>query len=280
MTTNNPTTLDQLTALISKEYPTLSKRLKQVAQYLLDNPSSAALGTVAIIAKEAEVQPSTLIRFANALGFSGFSEMQNLFRQKLLIDSPSYTERVRRTTNLSSKGKGKGKSKPHTLFREFSHANSIAIEELSKSVSKQDFDKAVKLLVNAPIIHIVGVRRAFSIASYLAYALRHCDKKAFLIDSIGSMHKEQCSNFSEGEVLLAVSYHPYAQETRETVEAATKKGMQVILITDSQLSPLAPSSTVCFHVAESEVFSIRSLCSSMCLAQALTIGLASALEKN
>ena len=276
MPTENPKSLDELTALISAEYSTLSKRLKQVAQYLLDNPSSAALGTVATIAKEAEVQPSTLIRFANALGFSGFSEMQNLFREKLLTESPSYTERVRRTTRTSSRSTP---ATPHSLFKDFAISNSISIEELSKSISKRDFDKTINQLVKASSIHIVGVRRSFPIASYMAYSLRHCGKKAFLVDSIGSMHKEQASNFSAGDVLIAISFHPYAKETREVIDTAVENKIPTIVITDSQLSPLASVATTCFHIAESEVFSIRSLCASMCLAQALTIGLAATLEK-
>lgn len=271
---DTPATLDELTALITERYSTLSKRLQQAAEYLLNHPSSSALGTVAAIAKEAGVQPSTLIRFSNALGFSGFSEMQNLFRQNLLSQSPSYTERIRKTSKSIN-----GKSDAYALFRDFSSDNSLAIDELSTSLSKKDFSTAIRMLAKTQTIHIIGVRRAFSIASYLAYSLRHCDKKTFLVDNVGAMHKEQAANFNKSDLLVAISYHPYAQETRDVLNAAIEKGMKTIVITDNQLSPVKQFASVCFCVAEAEVFSIRSLCSSMCLAQSLTIGLANTLEK-
>ena len=78
---NNPTQLTILQDEIRRRYDTLSKRLKQVARYILDNSNSVAFDTVASIAQQADVPPSTLIRFANAFGFSGFNEMKQMFKQ-------------------------------------------------------------------------------------------------------------------------------------------------------------------------------------------------------
>ena len=81
---NNPTQLTILQDEIRRRYDTLSKRLKQVARYILDNSNSVAFDTVASIAQQADVPPSTLIRFANAFGFSGFNEMKQMFKQHLM----------------------------------------------------------------------------------------------------------------------------------------------------------------------------------------------------
>ena len=84
---NNPTQLSLLQDDIRRRYETLSKRLKQVARYILDNSNSIAFDTVASIAQQADVPPSTLIRFANAFGFSGFNEMKQVFRQHLMEET-------------------------------------------------------------------------------------------------------------------------------------------------------------------------------------------------
>ncbi|MBX9334711.1 MurR/RpiR family transcriptional regulator, partial [Serratia marcescens] len=84
---NNPTQLSLLQDEIRHRYETLSKRLKQVARYILDNSNSIAFDTVASIAAQASVPPSTLIRFANAFGFSGFNEMKQVFRQHLMEET-------------------------------------------------------------------------------------------------------------------------------------------------------------------------------------------------
>jgi len=76
----NPTQLLLLQDEIRHRYETLSKRLKQVARYMLDNSNSIAFDTIASIAVQASGPPSTLIRFANTFGFSGFNEMKQVFR--------------------------------------------------------------------------------------------------------------------------------------------------------------------------------------------------------
>ncbi|WP_376780846.1 MurR/RpiR family transcriptional regulator, partial [Mixta calida] len=93
--TTNPTQLSLLQDDIRRRYDTLSKRLKQVARYILDNSNSIAFDTVASIAQQADVPPSTLIRFSNAFGFSGFNEMKQVFRQHLMEETVNYTERAR-----------------------------------------------------------------------------------------------------------------------------------------------------------------------------------------
>ncbi|WP_370216568.1 MurR/RpiR family transcriptional regulator, partial [Neptunomonas phycophila] len=90
-----PESLSDLKTAITEQHPKLSKRLRQVAEYLLEHPNEIAFGTVAVISKNAGVHPSTLVRFANAFGYSGFSEMQRLFQQQLIEEAPSYQERVR-----------------------------------------------------------------------------------------------------------------------------------------------------------------------------------------
>ncbi len=98
---NGPTQLAHFQEQIRKEYDGLSKRLKQVAQYVLDNGNSVVFDTVSTIAERADVPPSTLIRFANAFGFSGFNEIKQLYRQDMMEGTSRYTERVQLFVKLN-----------------------------------------------------------------------------------------------------------------------------------------------------------------------------------
>ena len=89
---SSATTLTELEDHIRTRYDELSKRLQQVAAYVLDNKNSVAFETVSVIAEQADVPPSTLIRFASAFGFNGFNEMKQLFRSNLLEETSSYTD--------------------------------------------------------------------------------------------------------------------------------------------------------------------------------------------
>ena len=86
--------LTNLQTEIQTRYDSLSKRLKQVAKYILDNSDSIVFDTVAVIAEKADVPPSTLIRFASEFGFSGFNEMKQIFRENLMEKTTNYTERL------------------------------------------------------------------------------------------------------------------------------------------------------------------------------------------
>ena len=270
-----PQTFVELKTAITEQYSTLSKRLCQVAQYLLDNPQAIAFGTVAVIAKDAGVHPSTLVRFANAFGFGGFSEMQGLFQQELLLEAPSYQERIR----LSKKDQLPAETDPAPLLDQFVEANTQALNALAESVPVADVENAIDILAGAKATYIVGVRRAFVVSTYFSYALRHIDRRAYLIDGAGGMYQEQANSMMADDVLIAISFQPYADETQAVVNIAVEKNVPIIVITDSSLSPLAAIAKQCFVIKEAEVHAFRSLSSSLCLAQSLSIGLAYRLEK-
>lgn len=265
-----PKTLNELKLVITEQHQSLSKRLRQVAQYLVDHPNQIAFGTVATIAKDAGVHPSTLVRFANAFGFSGFSEMQRLFQQQLLHESPSYSDRMR----IARESLGESNADPVNLLGQFASANSATLDQLITEIEPDEMKAAEEILMAADTVYIMGVRRAFVVASYFAYALRHAERRAFLVDSIGGLTKEQGCSVRKGDALIAVSFHPYAAETQEIVRDAASKGVPVVLITDSQLSPLAPLASSMLIVKEAEVHGIRSLSASLCIAQALSVSLA------
>ncbi|KFI10431.1 Fe-S cluster assembly protein HesB [Vibrio sp. B183] len=264
--------LGELQDQIRNNYSDLSKRLQQVAKYVLDNSNSVAFDTVAVIAQQAEVPPSTLIRFASAFGFSGFNDMKQLFRRNLVEETTSYTDRARLYKQLE--GEPHPPETPKDILEEFARANSQAMNHLAAQTSAEKLEQAVDILRNAENIYLIGLRRSFSVASYLTYALRHLDKRAFLIDGLGGMFKEQLSMIGPKDTIVSISFSPYAQETVMLSEVASKAGAHQIVITDSQISPLAAFSDVCFVVKEAKVDAFRSQSASLCLAQTLAVSMA------
>ena len=156
----------------------------------------------------------------------------------------------------------------------FTMVNNQALQQLAMQTSSDDLERAVALLGEAENIYVIGLRRSFSVASYLTYALRHLDRKAFLIDGLGGMFTEQLSLVGPKDVVVAVSFSPYAREVVELVELGAQRKARQIAITDSQVSPLAACSDVCFVVREAQVDGFRSQVASLCLAQTLAVSLA------
>ena len=269
--------LDRLRSDIVQRYDTLSGRLQQVAAFALENPNDMGLQTLAVIAERCKVQPSTVVRFAKAFGYDGASDMQKLFRDEILsfAPSPSYADRVRDFSQRSGRPEALA---PHELMREFADNNIIALEHLKETVRKADLEKAVGLIRDAQSVYLVGLRRSFAVAAYLAYALRHVDKRAYLIDGVAGMLAEQSGMLTKSDVLIATTFRPYAPETAEVVQRAKDSGAKIVAISDSRLSPIARHADVLFETKDAEVRQFRSLTASLCLAQTLVIACAYQLE--
>jgi len=265
------TNLSELQQQIRDRYDDLSKRLQQVSRYVLDNTNSVAFDTVAIIAERAGVPPSTLIRFANAFNFSGFNEMKQLFRMNLVEETASYTDRARLFREIESE---EIPETPFDILQEFSRSNAQALQQLAARTKPEMLEQAVELLANAETIYVVGLRRSFSVAAYLTYALSHLECRPVLLDGMGGMFREQVNRITGRDLLVSISFSPYAEETVMISEMAARAGARQIVITDSQISPLATFSDLCFVVKEAQVDAFRSQSATLCLVQSLMIALA------
>ena len=273
-----PQTAEDLRAAILARYDSFSGRLQQVARHVLDHPDDLALETLTVIADRAKVQPSAIVRFAKSLGFSGASPMQKLLRDGLLAKHATlgYGERVRRfnsSVNRTEDGEA------GALLAEFAEGDTLALQNLRQTVSKADIDTAIKLINQAETLYIMGFRRSFPVASYLAYSLQQVGKRVFFLDGVGGFARQQARTVQEKDLLIAISYHPYAEETVNVMEAVSTAGAQVLAISDSLVGPVAKASTLVLQVRDSEVRNFRSLAASLCLAQTLVVGLAFERER-
>ena len=271
-------TVDELIGRIAAAYESLPRQLRSIAGYIEQHRSSVMMDRVSDIAQACNVHPSAVVRFSKHFGFSGFSEMQTIFRQaytEQVAPIQGYQQRVRKLiTNSRARLRGSD------IAREFIDGSRHGLDELASGLDSDAFNEALDLLVKAKAIYIAGVRRSFAAASYLAYALQHTRKRVILAPGLGGMHREQISSIRKGDALVAISFLPYGKETQYCVRMAHHNKASTLIITDSQMSPLARFASVLLTVREGNAFGFRSLTNTICLCQALFISLAYKLELN
>jgi DNA-binding MurR/RpiR family transcriptional regulator len=267
-----PTTAAELRAAILARYDSLSGRLRQFAHYVLDAPNDVALETLAVIAERSGVQPSAIVRFAKQFGFDGATPMQRVFRADLVAANPgaAYSERVRQTLDRLENAP----NDPASLLREFAEGTDLALRQLTHTVGTAELAAAFRLLDQANTVYVVGVRRAFPVAAYLAYSLQQSAKRTVFVDGVAGLWRQQAAAITSGDLLICVSYRPYAEETLEVVSVAHAHEATILAITDSEVSPIAKEADTVLRVQEAEIRGFRSLSASMCLAQTLVIGYA------
>ena len=265
-------TFDELQADIGRRFPALSRQLQRIARFALERPQDVALDTVAAAAGKAQVQPSAMVRFAQALGFDGYTDMQRIFRDRLLERSSTYRDRI-----ASLRRSAPGHSRPRAVLHDFVSDSVARLSRLEDHVPPERLDRAVALLAGAARIHVLAQRRAFPVACYLGYALAQLELPVSILDGVGGMVREQARGMRPGEVLVAVSFRNYSPEVLELAADACRRGIAVVVITDSAVSPLARSATVAFDLGDPGDQPFRSLVEPLCLAQTLVVSVGHAL---
>lgn len=269
--------VEDLVQQVARDYDDLSKQLKLIAQYITEHRQQMVVVRIRDVADACGVQPSAVVRFAQRFGFSGFSDLQAVFRDAYSsgTSAGSYQQRLQAVISEHP-----AQMNSAELARSFLETCQSGIGTLKDSLDDRAFEKAVSILQNAQHIYVMGVRRMFSVASYLGYALLQTRKRVIMVDGLGGLFKEQIEGLSKGDVLISISMAPYGAETRYCTDLAVERDATVVAITDSSLSPISRAAAVTLTVHESEAYFFRSLASTMSLAQALFIALAYRLELN
>lgn len=266
--TASPETFETLREQILQRRSSLPKRIAQVAAYALDNPDEIAFGTAASIANSAGVQPSTLIRFAQHVGFDGFTSLQAVFRERLRERTNSYDERL---NALRRDGQG---DKNRRILDGFLAASVQSLETMRRNVDEGALDRAVDLLSAAGTIYIVARRRSYPIASYLAYAFGRLQIRSQLVDSVAGLDPEMIGFATPADAAIVVSFSPYATASLDHARSLAQARVPLVAITDSSFSPLAEVADAWFEVAEADCAGFRSLSASIALAMTLAVAVA------
>lgn len=272
-----PRDYEDLIQLVHARYDEMSKSYRRIAVFLTQNPNEVAVQSVNAIAARCEIHASSLVRFAQSLGYSGFKELQTLFQRRLTTAAPGFESRVR---TLSEELKSTENLSELTFLRDLVVRDIASLQSLLDDISQDDLSQAADLLDKAPVIFIIGQLRSEPVAQLLHYLLVMIGKRCVLLSPSGGLATHVARNMGPEDVLIAVSFRFYANEVVSIVDDVASRGNPVIAISDGLLSPLAKSASVLFAVPERGHSFSRSLAAPMCLAQALIVAVAARVQKN
>jgi DNA-binding MurR/RpiR family transcriptional regulator len=266
---------EQVVNEITRRYPQLSERYQQAARYITQNPNTVALESINAVAAKCGLHPSVLVRFAQAFGYSGFKQMQSVFQTRLATAAPGYNERITALENDLRKNDEKGSL---GFLQSLVIRDIATLQELLNNITEQDLDETAHLLKEAETVYIAGQLRSEPVASLMRYLLTMLNRRVILLDAAGGLAPQMANNMRENDVLIAIAFRHYAKEVIAIADDAGARGIPIVAITDSQLSPLAKSAKVLFTIPEEEYSFSRSLAAPVCLAQSIAMALAAALQ--
>lgn len=255
-----------LIEIIKEKYDSLSKGQRAIASFLIDHYDKAAFMTAADIGEEVGVSESTVVRFANTIGYSGYKELRSELHE-LVKTKLTTVQRLSMTDQYSNK--------ENALKRVMEKD----IENIQKTISEIDygeFEKAIELILGARNVYILGMRSSSFLAGYIGFYLKFLVENSKVIVAGPNDVFEQLLKVDSSDVLLGISYPRYSRRTLEAIDFSKEKGCKIISITDSMDSPAAQEADITLIASNDMLSFVDSLVAPMSLINALmvTIGMA------
>ncbi len=255
--------------IIEENMDGFSKGQRQIARYLLAHYDKAAYMTAAKLGAEVSVSESTVVRFVMELGYAGYPEFQKALQELIRTKLTSF-QRMEVTNHLIGDG---------DVLEKVLNTNVDNIRHTLDSISRAAFHDAVDALVKARTIYVIGVRSSAMLANFLAYSLQMIFDNVRLIDTTaGSELFQQMMAVGEGDVMVAISFPRYSKRVIKAVEFARRAGADVVALTDSPESPIAPSAQQVL-IAQSDMASyVDSLVAPLSLLNAIIVAVSRTRE--
>lgn len=275
--TTSPKDYEELIRLIHERHDQMSKTYQKISVYLTQNPNEVAVQSVNTIAERCGMHASSFVRFAQALGYKGFKELQVLFQKRLATAAPGFEARIKALDNELMNREDRSE---YGFLHDLVVRDIASLQDILERTSGEDLAMAADVIEGADTIYLIGQLRSAPVVELLRYILTMLGKRCVLLDPGGGLATHMARTMKSTDALIAVSFRFYANEVVNIVEEAQKIGVPVVAISDSTLSPLAKSAKVLFSVPEHDYTFSRSLAAPMCLAQALTVAVAARVQKD
>ena len=263
MTTSQATGSRSILDRLASELFVLPGELRKVARYILDNPNEVAVASARGLARAADAKPNSVVRLARRLGFAGHDALREVFQDEVRHREASFPDRARWLQSLSDEGRLGG------LFASMASSAIANVEATFASTDAQKMQAAARAICEARTVFVLGVGINHTIARNFTYLADMAVDTMRTVPRDGTLAVDEVARARPGDVLLAMTFHPYRVEVVDAVALARRQGVTVIGISDSAASPVIIGSDHAFVVPTDSPQFFTSTFSSLALMETL-----------
>ena len=235
-------TLDVLDRL-SGEWDALTPEAQKAARYVLENPNTVGVSTVREIAEFAQVKPNTFVRMARAIGFEGYEDFREPFREAIRSGTASFPDRARWLQQVGAGGA------MGALYADMVASALRNIEETFAGISADELQAAARMIWDSRQVFTLGVGVNSANAQNFTYLASTGMVQFHAIPRMGSTAVDDLARADAQDVLIAITCRPYRAEVIAAMEVAREQGVRVIGVSDSLASPVIRGADHGFVVA-------------------------------
>ncbi len=240
----------------------LSKGHRRIAQYIVEHYDKAVFMTASRLGESVGVSESTVVRFAAALGYEGYPQLQRSL-QELVSHRLTANQRFEMSTEID----------PHDALNIVMKSDMQNLRGTLETMDSAAFENVVQRLLGARAIYVMGLRSAAPLAQFMGYYLNYIFDDVHLISSGATDVFEEVSKMREGAVLVGISFPRYSTRTLEAMRFAKRCGAQVAAITDGPMSPLCAIADVTLTARTDMASFVDSLAATLSVINALLVAL-------
>lgn len=216
----------------------LSKGQKRIVAYIAEHYDKAVFMTASRLGESVGVSESTVVRFASALGYEGYPQLQRAL-QELVSHRLTPNQRVEMSEEIDQ----------NAVLGTVLKSDMQNLRATLESLDNRVFEEGVSKILAAKSIYVMGLRSASPLAQFMCYYLNYIFPVVHLVSSGTTDVFDEISKIQPEDVLIGISFPRYSTRTLEAMHYAKRRGAQVVAITDGPMSPLneAANVTLCAH---------------------------------
>ena len=241
----------------------LSKSHRRIAEYIMAHYDKAVFMTAAALGEMVGVSESTVVRFAMALGYDGYPQLQHSL-QELVRHRLTAVQRFEMTTEIPE----------DQVLSTVLKADMLNIRHTVEQIDDVAFKDVAERLLHADTIYVLGLRSAAPLAQFFGYYLHFIFDGVRVVASGTSDVFESISRIRPTDVLIGISFPRYSSRTLEAMRFAHESGAQVIGLTDGPMSPLHKAADICLSARTDMASFVDSLVAPLSVINALLVALA------
>jgi len=227
---------------LADELSDLTPEARKAATYVLENPRDVGVSTVREIAEAANVKPNTVVRMARQVGFEGYDDFREPFRDAIRRGGADFPDRARWLQDVAKRGE------LGALYAETVSGALRNIEETFAAIDVTALKSAAETIWNCRNVFTLGVGVNNANARNFTYLASTGMTQFHAIPRSGSTPVDDLAWADKRDVLIAMTCRPYRSEVIDAVEIAREQGVCVIAISDSPASPIILSADHSFVV--------------------------------
>lgn len=249
--------------LINDKFDNFTRSQKKISQYFSEHLQQIAFSTLEELAKQIGVSTTTVIRFARALGYQGYSELQKDI-QNSIQNKVSLPER------LPSQ-----ESEINNILLSDSFQNDIQnIQNTLEIQNNEDLQAAIDMIHSAGNVYVLGMRSSFATSYYMASRLGEIRSNVHLVQSVGMLYPEEIVSAKQGDVCIAYLFPRYSKLSTTILSWMKSEGVKIILITSQNYSPVKGYGDIILPCFISSLSYKNSSAAPLCLSNYLIAALA------